>query len=120
MTSLLFGIITSALLSITSLLVVIFRVSPLTAPAYALPAFLISILLSVSSLGALFFLALWRILPVHSWDLATIITTSVRQGVMLGLATIIVMLFHMLGLLTWWIAVLVSAVFALIELAVNS
>lgn len=120
MTSLLFGISLSALLSTTSLLVVIFRVSPLTAPSYALPAFFISLLLTVSSIGTLLFYALWRLVPLHSWDLGQILGISVRQGIFLGLATIILIVFHLLGLLTWWIAIMIYGVFVLIEVALNS
>ncbi len=120
MTSLLFGIAASALLSVTSLLVVLLRVSPLSAPAYAVPAFFVSVFLSVSSVGTLLLLFLWRVIPFHSWDLARIVSVSVRQGLMLGFAMCVVVLFHLLGLLTWWIAVLIYAVFVLVELALNS
>ncbi len=120
MTSLLFGIIASALLSCTSLLVVILRVSPLSAPGYAIPAFFVSLLLSVGSVGSLLFLLLWRVLPFHSWDLAKVVSVSMRQGFMLGFATCVLVLFHLLGLLTWWIALLIYGVFVLIELALNS
>ncbi len=120
MTSLLFGIVVSALLSTTSLLIVIFRVSPLTAPGQAIPAFLVSVFLSVSSLGALAFYGLWQVLPVHTWDIGKLLSISVRQGIFLGLGTVGIVLFHVLGLLTWWIAPLIYAVFVLIELALNA
>lgn len=120
MTSLLFGISLSALLSTTSLLVVLFRVSPLTAPAYALPALFVSLFLAVSSIATLLCYALWRFVPLHSWDLGQILGISVRQGVFLGVATVILVLFHLLGLLTWWIAIMIYGVFILIELALNS
>ena len=120
MNSLLFGISASALLSVTSLLVILFRVSPLTAPAYALPAFFVSVLLSISSIATLGLLFLWRMLPIHSWDLAKIVSVSLRQGIMLGIGTCILLIFHVLGMLTWWIAIVIYAVFVLIELALNS
>ncbi len=120
MTSLLFGISSSALLSTTSLLVVLFRVSPLTAPEYAIPAFFISLFLAISSVGTLLFYALWRFVPLHSWDLGQILGISLRQGIFLGLATVILVLFHLLGLLTWWIAIMIYGVFILVELALNS
>lgn len=120
MTSLLFAVSLSALLSVTSLLVVLFRVSPLTAPLYALPALTVSLFLAVSSVGTLAFYALWKTVPLHSWDLGQILGISVRQGVFLGSATVILLIFHLLGLLTWWIAIMIFAVFVLIELALNS
>ncbi len=120
MTSLLFAISLSSLLSVTSFLVVIFRVSPLTSPEYALPAFFLSLLLAVSSTSTLLFYGLWRILPVHSWDLGQLIGIALRQGLFLALGTIVVVLFQLLGLLTWWIALMIYGVFVLVELALNS
>ena len=120
MTSLLFAISLSALLSTTSLLVVLFRVSPLTAPLYAIPAFFISLFLAISSIGTLLFYAIWRMVPLHSWDLGQVLGISLRQGVFLGFATCVLVLFHILSLLTWWIAIMIYAVFVLVELALNS
>lgn len=119
MTSLLFGIILSALLSLTSLLVVLFRVSPLSAPGQALPAFFLSLFLSVSSIATLLFFALWKMVPIHTWDTGKILSISLRQGIFIGLATMILILFHLLGLLTWWIAILIYGMFVLIEMAMS-
>jgi hypothetical protein len=120
MTSLLFAISVSALLSITSLLVVLFRVSPLTAPGYAIPALFVSLLLAVSSTGTLLFYTLWKFVPLHSWDYGRTLGISVRQGLFLGLATVTMLLFHLLGILTIWIAAMILGVFLLIELALHS
>lgn len=120
MTTLLFGISVSALLSTASLLVVLFRVSPLTAPGYAIPAFFVSLFLAASSVMTLAFYSLWRFVPLHSWDLGQILGISVRQGAFTGLATAILLLFHILGLLTWWIAAMIYGVFVLVELALHS
>lgn len=119
MNNLLFGISVSALLSVTSLLIVLFRVSPLTAPQQALAAFFFSLFLSVSTVGALLFLALWKYLPVHAWDDGRLLTISLRQGVFLGLATILLIVFHLLNLLNWWIGLCIFAVFVLVELALD-
>lgn len=120
MTSLLFGIIVSALLSTTSFLVVLFRVSPLSAPAQAIPAFFVSLFLAVSSVATLLFFVFWRYVPIHSWDAGKLLGIALRQGLMLGSATCILLLFHLLGLLTWWIGLLIYAVFVLIEMALNA
>lgn len=120
MTSLLFGIILSALLSLTSLLTVIFRVSPLSAPTQALPAFYLSLLLSISSVGALLFALLWRLFPWHNWDSGKLLSISLRQGIFLGTATVIVLLFHVEELLNWWIGILIYMVFILVELALQA
>lgn len=110
----------SGLLSVTSLLVVLFRVSPLTSPGYAVPAFLVSVLLSVASLGTLAFYAFWTRVPLHMWDAGQIITASLRQGALLGIATVLLFVFAMLGFLTWWIGLMIYAAFVLIELAINA
>lgn len=120
MTSVLLGITLSALFSTLSLLIVLFRVSPLLAPAHALPAFFVTLFLTVSSVGTLVFFFFWKYVPIHSWDLAKLLGIAMRQGVMLGIGTSIVLLFHLLGLLTWWIAVLIYSVFVLVEVALNS
>jgi hypothetical protein len=120
MTSLLFGICLSALLSITSFLVVIFRVSPLSSAAYAIPAFLLSALLAVSSLGALGFYALWNVWPLHTWDTGKLLSVALRQGVFLGCAVTLILGILMLQILTWWIALLILMVFVLIEAALNT
>ena len=120
MTSLLFGIIASALLSVTSLLTVIFRVSPLSAPGQALPAFFLSVFLSVASLGSLLFAGIWHLLPVHTWDAGKLLSISLRQGIFLATATSIMLVFHLADLLNWWIAILIYLVFVLVELALHS
>lgn len=119
MTSLLYSIIIAALLSVTSLLAVVFRVSPLSAPAQALPAFFASVFLAVSSVATLLLFLMWRWFPVHAWDEGKILGIALRQGIFLGLATVILLLFHLLGILTWWIAVMIYVVFLLVELALQ-
>ncbi len=119
MNSLIFGISLAALLSTTSLFIVLFRISPLLAPEQAVPAFFISVFLSVSSVVSLIFMAIWKYVPHHNWDLGKLTSISLRQGIFAGSATEIVLLFHVLGLLNWWIAVLIFSVFVLVELAMK-
>jgi cobalamin synthase len=119
MNTLLFGIIISALFSLTSLLVVLLRVSPLTAPQQAVPAFFVSLLLSVSTVATLVLIGIWKLLPIHTWDMGKLTSTALRQGIFIGVATAVVVLFHLLNLLTWWIAVMIYAVVVLVELALE-
>ena len=112
-----FGIAVAAVFSLTSLLIVLFRVSPLTAPAQALPAFFVAFFMTVSTVGTIFFIGLWRFLPWHVWDTGKITAIALRQGIFLGLAMTIVMLFLVLQLLNWWMTLLIFGVFVLIELA---
>ncbi len=44
---------------------------------------------------------------------------SLRQGIFLGSSVTIALLFHVLGLLNWWIAVMIFGVFVLVELALE-
>jgi len=117
--NLLFGISFSALLSTTSLLIVILRVSPLTAPAQAIPAFFVSLFLSVSTAGALALFGLWKALPVHTWDMGKLLSISLRQGIFLGCATVLLVLFHLLALLNWWVGLMIFGVFFFVELALG-
>ena len=119
MNSLLFGISLAALLSTTSLLIVLFRVSPLLAPMQAVTAFFISIFMSVCTVGTLLFMALWKYIPNHMWDTGRLTSISLRQGIFLGTATTILLLFHVLSLLNWWIALMIYGVFILIEMALD-
>jgi len=119
MNNLLFGITLSALLSTTSLLVVVLRVSPLTAPNQAVTAFFISVFLSVSTVAALVFHGLWKLYPVHTWDTGKLLSISLRQGFFLGGAVTVGLLFHVLRVFNWWIALMIFGVFLLVELALE-
>jgi hypothetical protein len=120
MTPLLFGLFLSATLSLTSLLVVLFRVSPLLSPTQALPAFFVSLFLSIASVATLAFFGIWKALPVHAWDSGKILSISIRQGIFLGTATVLMLLLHLLGLFTWWIVIALYSVFLIIEIALHS
>lgn len=120
MTSLLFGIIVAALLSVTSLLVVLFRVSPLTAPAQALPAFFLSVLLSTTTVGTLLAYTIWRSMRIHLWDEGKTLSISLREGMFFGAATVILVLFQILGMLNWWVALCIYGIFVFVELALHS
>lgn len=119
MTSLLFGISLAALLSLTSLLIVLLRVSPLLAPVHALVAFFLSVFMTVTTVSCLLFIAFWKKLPGHTWDTGKITSISLRQGIFLGTATTILLLFALLELLTWWISLLIYGVFILLEMALE-
>ncbi len=119
MNSLIFGISLSALLSVTSLIIVLLRVSPLTAPIQAISAFFLSVFLSVTSVSMLLLMLIWKRVPHHTWDTGKLMSISLRQSIFLGSATVIALLFHLLGLLNWWIALMIFIVFILVELALE-
>ncbi len=119
MPPLLYAILAAALLSGTSLLAILLRVSPLTAPTQALPAFFASVFLTVATVGTLLLFVLWKCVPVHAWSEGKILGVSVRQGLFLAVAVILVLIFYLLAMLTWWIGLLIFLVFLLIELALD-
>ena len=119
MTSLLFSVVLAGILSLTSLLSVLLRFSPLTSPNQALVTFFLSIFLGNTSVGCLLFYGLWKILPVHTWDDGTALRISLRQGFFLAIATTLLILFHLLGILTWWAGVTIYLIFLLIEIALH-
>jgi hypothetical protein len=120
MRSLLFALALAAILSVTSLLAVLFRVSPLTAPSQALLAFFGSIFLSVASVGTLLFYGFWKIVPLKLWDEGKILSIALRQGIFLACALVLLILFHLLSILTWWIGILIVMIFVIVELALHS
>ncbi|MBT3834706.1 hypothetical protein HOF56_00495 [Candidatus Peribacteria bacterium] len=125
MYSVLIGIATAFLLGISSLVVVIFRVSPLTSSEFALPFFFLSLIISISSFFALsislvqVFINKHLLHKGHSGKFRRIISSSMRQGAFISIATCFVILLHLLHILNWWIAVLIYLVFALIEIAIS-
>ena len=119
MTSLLFGTALAALISLSSLLTVLFRVSPITAPSQALPAFFFSLLLTVTTIGTLIFYVSWRSFGKENKDEGRILSLSLREGALLGLGTVFLVLFHILELLNWWIGILIYLVFLFVELALE-
>lgn len=119
MNSILFGISIAALLSTTSLIIVILRVSPLLSPAQALTAFFISLFLTMATAGSLCLMLFWKYVPHHAWDTGKLTSIAVRQGLLLAIATTVLVGFHVLGLLNWWIAILIYGTFILVELALE-
>jgi hypothetical protein len=120
MTPILLRIGAAAFLSVTSLFVVLMRVSPLTSPGIALPLFFITIFLAASSLTTLGLYGLWCSVSIEEMDAGRKITVALREGLFFGGATILLLLFQILGILNWWVAVLIYAVFLFIELALQS
>ncbi len=120
MTSLLFRISISALLSVASLLIILFRVSPLQSPGIALPFFFLTLFLCVTTAGCLLFYVIWGLIQVEGMDAGRKLTVSLREGVLLALATVLLIVFLILDVLTWWIGALIYLVFLFIELALLS
>ncbi len=120
MTHLLLRIAAAAFLSLASLIVILFRVSPLTSPGLAVPFFFLTIFLSASSLATLFFYLIWSMVAVERMDAGHKISVSLREGLFFGGATILIFIFQILGIFTWWIAGLIYLIFVLVEIALHS
>ncbi len=129
MTGALTGIALAFFLSLSSLAVVILRVSPLTAPEFALPFFFLSVFIAVTSLIALILSIIRSITILKPWTgsedahpaLKTkkIVGLSLRQGVFFAVATCLVLFLWVLHIMNWWIVILIYAVFVLVEMALN-
>lgn len=119
MTSLLFSVALAAVLSLTSLLTVLLRVSPLTSPGQALTAFFISLFLALTSVGCLLLYGMWKMLPIHTWDDGTTLKISLREGLLLASSTTLFILFYLLGILTWWAGIMIYAIALLTEIALH-
>ncbi|HLC75520.1 MAG TPA: hypothetical protein VJB82_00145 [Candidatus Peribacterales bacterium] len=129
MTSALLGIALAFFLSLSSLVVVILRVSPLTAPQYALAFFFLSLFGALASFVALFLALIKSFAILRPWHGSTeslpslktrkIIGGSLRQGMFFALASTIIVFLWILRIANWWIAVLIYIVFVLIELAMG-
>lgn len=120
MTLILLRIGAAAFFSVTSLLVLLFRVSPLTSPGLALPLFFLTLLLSVASVTSLLSYAVWSRIAMEGMDAGKKLSVALREGIFLAVATGLVFAFLVLGILTWWIAVLIYLVFLLVEVALHS
>lgn len=119
MNSLLFTVALAAVLSLTSLLTVLLRVSPLTSPNQALTTFFLSVFLGITSAGCLLLYGLWKVIPLHTWDDGTTLRIAVRQGLFLAIATVLLILFHLLGILTWWVGITIYLIFLFVEIALH-
>ena len=129
MTSALSGIALAFFLSLSSLVIVILRVSPLTAPQYALAFFFLSLFIAIASCVALLLVLIKSFAILRPWSGTTeaipalktkrIIGGSLRQGIFFSLASTLVIFLWLLRIVNWWIAVLIYVAFVLIEMAVN-
>lgn len=120
MSSLVLTLFIASLVSITSFLTVLLRISPLTTPFQAIPAFLISLFLATGTTGTCLLAIFWKNIPIHTWNEGQILSISLRQGLLLAAAVTSMAFFQILELLSWWTAILILMVFLLIELALHA
>ena len=120
MTPLLLRIAAAGFLSLASLLVILFRVSPLASPGLAVPFFFLTLFLSCASIGTLMCYGAWNTVAVEGMDAGRKISVSLREGLFFAAATTFVFIFQIFGILTSWIGGLIYLVFVLVEVALHS
>ena len=120
MSSLLLRIAVAGFLALASLTVVLFRVSPLTAPAIAIPFLLLTVFLAISSFTTLAAYLIWKSMSVEGMDAGRRMSIALREGLFLGTASVFLLVFLILGILSWWIGILIYAVFLFVEMALHS
>lgn len=99
---------------------ILFRVSPLSSPTVAVPFFFLTLFLFVASTTTLVALGLWHYVEIEGMDVGKKISIALREGLFFATAILLVFLFQILGILTWWIVVLIFLVFVLVEMALQS
>jgi len=119
MTGALAGITLALFLSLSSLAVVLLRVSPLTAPSFALPFLFLSTFIAVAAFFTLLFSVIKGLLTHQPMRSRSIIGSSLRQGIFVAVGTCFIIFLYLLKVLNWWIAVLIYAIFVLIEMALS-
>lgn len=120
MTPLLLRIAAAAFLSFASLFVILFRVSPLTSPTIAIPLFFLTIFLTIAGFATLAAYAAWVRVSMEGMDAGKKVSVALREGLFFASATVLLLLFQILGILTWWIGLLIVLVFVLVEVALHS
>lgn len=126
----LLGLLSTSLLSLSSLVVVLVRISPLLDPAYALSFLFLTFFFTVGTMSSSLLIALHVYLlkaaaprsgasAPTTGDAQSLLRSSLRRGFLFALASCIILFLHLLHVLTWWIAGLVYLVLILVELAVE-
>jgi hypothetical protein len=119
MLSLLLRIAAAGFLSLSSLLVILFRVSPISSPKVAIPTFFLSLFLAVASFSSLGLYAIWHRISIEGMDLGSKMNIALREGIFLASAVCFLVLFQLLSIFTWWIGLLILLIFLLVELALH-
>lgn len=106
-------------ISLAGWLVVVMKLDPYESTGLALALFFLSLLITLTCSFTLlgFYLRKW----VTKNEISIgYINTSIRQGLLLSLCTIVCLAFLVLGVLTWWNGLLVVAIIVLLESYVTS
>lgn len=112
-------LIVASIISWLGWMVVVMKLDPFESTGLALSLFFLSLLIALtctfSTLG--FYLRKWVTMNEAN---ISYINTSIRQGLLLALCTLICLSFLMLGVLTWWNGLLVVVVIILLESYITS
>lgn len=112
-------LLTASIISWIGWAVVIIKLDPYESTGLALALFFLSLLIALTCTFSLigFYLRKWLTLNEAN---ISYINTSIRQGLLLSLCTLICISFLMLGVLTWWNGLLVVVVIILLEFYITS
>lgn len=86
----------------------------------AVPFFFLTLFLFSASVVTLIALGVWHYVEIEGMDTGKKISIALREGLFFATAVTLVFLFQILGILTWWIIVLIFLVFILVEMALQS
>jgi len=112
-------LIGAAVVSWTGWAVVISKLDPYESTGLALALFFLSMLMALTCTFSVigFYLRKWITKNEISINY---INTSIRQGLLLAMCTLICIAFLLLGVLTWWNGLLVVAIIVLLEFYITS
>lgn len=104
----------AALLSWTSFLIVLFKLNPMESPGLALGLFFMTLFLALMCTFCIFgfYFRLWL---NHNEIYYQHINTSLRQGILLSVLSIVAVAFQLVRVLTWWTGFLLIFAVLLIE-----
>ncbi|EKD63547.1 MAG: hypothetical protein ACD_51C00259G0020 [uncultured bacterium] len=112
-------LITAGAISWAGFTVVLTKLDPYESTGLALALFFLSLLIALTCTFTVtgFYLRKW----ITSNEVGiSYVNTSIRQGLLLSLCTLICLAFLLLGVLTWWNGLLVVTVIVLLEFYVTS
>ena len=109
----------ASIMSLIGWVVVVMKLDPYESTGLALALFFLSLLVMLTCTFSIlgFYLRKW--LTGNEVGLSYI-NTSIRQGLLLSLCTLVCLAFLMLGVLTWWNGLLVVAIVILLEFYITS
>ncbi len=115
----LLGILLTAILGWIALIIIILRLDPFASTALAIPFFFAALFLTLTgtlTLAGFYFRVWFRRGEIYLQH----ISISLRQAILLTIATEVALAFQILRILTWWDGILIVAAIGLVEIYFSS